>query len=84
MTEIDDELDENLHPLERVRLKNYWTYEGLRKEIRRTTGLRRDADCWRRICQEETKNPSATTKRALRLFLAVHATRANGRKRQVS
>jgi hypothetical protein len=79
------------HPLERVRLDHYQSYRDLSIDIKKLTGLSRDPDCWRRVCQGETA-PSGTTKHGMLRYLALikarraikARNRATGRKRRVA
>lgn len=69
-------MTKKLHDLEQLRLSKDWSYQDLTAAIFEATGYRRDADCWRRICQRVTKEPQGCTKHALSLFRAALATEA--------
>ena len=74
-------MTKKLHKLEQVRLLRDWSYQDLSDEIFKATGYRRNQDCWRRICQQETKEPNGCTRHALELFLGAVKAEANGKRR---
>jgi hypothetical protein len=59
-----------VHPLEQLRLDHFWSYRTLAKLITNETGLRRDQDSWRKICQGITDEPDETTRHGMETFLA--------------
>jgi len=56
--------------LESIRLERDWSYLELSNAIEDVTGLHRNQDCWRKICNGETSTPQGRTARILDKFLA--------------
>jgi hypothetical protein len=59
-----------IHPLEHMRLKLGLSYEEVAEGIFHETGIRRGADCWRKIATGFTKAPHRTTDFAMQQYLA--------------
>jgi hypothetical protein len=73
-------MPDKLHRLERLRLARDWSYQDLADNIYLATDVRRDQDCWRKICQGKTKNSHAPTLNAMSRFFAA----LNGRRRKAA